>query len=631
MITFAYALGPLLFFCLLNLWTVYLGKKSFGTSLPVTLMVSALLLYISQLVFKTFNVGMGICMLLAAGAAVLLIVRGKDHEFTGRFISNGFYAFLAVYFLFLLVDYNRYFNSWDELSHWGKMVKEMLRLDSFYSEAASDLLVHKDYPPFVSIFQMLWCRLILGYSESGVTMALHVFEFAVLVPPIADKLCNIKSIGKIKALLYNLILTVIFALIILNFEYSGFNSIYTDLFMPVLYAYIISVIMDKEQCCSVFGLFSIVLGQVCLIISKQMSITFVLLIWLFFTLSIILYANIGKAGHDFKKILPPLCKSALVLIAPIIVFISWKLYIVKLGILGQFDLSNISISALWEIIKGGGTYAQHNVYKDYIDALFTLTQSSGTFNMPYAAAVIVAICILFCMYYFYKNVMSKKEVLIYLTLFVIGSICYALTMFILYLFCFSEYEMSQLASYQRYMSSYVVSEYIILFLLFLALLNRRKIVFMNFRRLILSLGICLLIFDASKLSCLSPQAFKGMPLSEYSSRAEKIQSLSDDGDSIFLISTNNNLYMYFLNYYLDDRSMDARYLYSDVARQSTDDAEYWNVVTDCIKENDYVYIYDITDNVNLLLAQYSENGILCSDSLYEVLTDDDSLILKYVG
>lgn len=53
--------------------------------------------------------------------------------------------------LVLVVDYKRCFSNWDELSHWGKMVKEMLRTDLFYSENISDLLVHKDYPPFLYI------------------------------------------------------------------------------------------------------------------------------------------------------------------------------------------------------------------------------------------------------------------------------------------------------------------------------------------------------------------------------------------------------------------------------------------------------------------------------------------------
>lgn len=630
----AYVFGPLLFYILLNFWTVYIGKKTFGVSLPVTLMMSVLFVYVSQFVFGTFSIGLYICLTAAAAAVFALILHKsllkKDPLVTERFFSKGFFAFLVVYFLFLIVDYRRFFTSWDELSHWGKMVKEMLRLDSFYSEAASDLLVHKDYPPFISLFQMLWCRLTLGYSEARVTTALHVFEFAVLIPPVADRLQD-KALTVKRALLYDLLLTVIFAMLIFNFDFSGFNTIYTDLLMPVLYVYIMYVIMDRSLRRSGFGYCSIVIGQICLMISKQMSISFVLLAWLFFTVTEI--TDSGSPEPYFKKRpLFLLCRSGGVLLLPLLANMSWSHYIGTLGISGQFNLSALSLGAFLDIIKGGGTYAQHNAYKDYINALFTMTQSSGTFELPYAAAVLLAVCILICLYYLFRRVMDKKELAGYLSVFLTGNVCYALTMLVLYMFFFSESEMIQLASYQRYMCSYVVSEYLLLLLILISLLTRAKFDFMNFKYLTASLGVCMLIFDASKLSNLSPQLFNGMPLSDYHSRAEKLQQLSEDGDSIFLVSTSNCATMYFLNYYLDDREFDARYLYSDVALQSAENAEYWNTVIDCIKENDYLYVYDSADPASTMLGQFAEDKTLYDDAVYEIsVGEDQKLLLKYVG
>ena len=647
----AYVFGPLLFYILLNFWTVYIGKKTFGVSLPVTLMISVLLVYISQFVFGTFSIGLCICLIFSAAAIIALIMHKsllkKDPLVMKRFFSSGFYAFLVIYFLFLIVDYRRFFTSWDELSHWGKMVKEMLRLDSFYCDPASDLLVHKDYPPFASLFQMLWCRLTLEYSEAGVTTALHVFEFAILIPPVTDRLQDGKALAVKRALLYDLLLTVIFAMLIFNFDFSGFNTIYMDLLMPILYAYIISVIMDRSLRRSGFGYCSILIGQTCLIISKQMSISFVLLAWLFFTVCEITdsgaresfsgKALVKKYSADKRfsgngRTLLLLCRSSGVLFIPALANMSWSHYVKTLGISGQFDLSTLNLGAFLDIIKGGGTFAQHNVYKDYINALFTMTQSSGTFKLPYAAAVLLAVCILFCLYYLFRKVMDKKELAGYLTVFLTGSVCYALTMLVLYMFFFSESEMIRLASYQRYMCSYVVSEYLLLLLILIDLLNRAKIDFMHFKYLITSLGVCLLMFDASKLSNLSPQLFNGMPLSDYHSRAEKLRELSADGDRIFLVSTSNGATMYFLNYYLDDREFDARYLYSDVAVQSAENAEYWNTVIDCVKENDYLYVYDSADPANAVLGQFTEGGTLYDDAVYEIsVGEDQELLLKYVG
>ena len=94
-----------------------------------------------------------------------------DNEIT--FFSNGFYAFILVYIVFLFLDAGRSFSKWDDLMHWGKMVKEMFRIDRFYSE--SNLLqIHKDYPPFMQLFEYVWCRF-GGGTESLKQLFLRIF------------------------------------------------------------------------------------------------------------------------------------------------------------------------------------------------------------------------------------------------------------------------------------------------------------------------------------------------------------------------------------------------------------------------------------------------------------------------
>ena len=61
--------------------------------------------------------------------------------------------------------------------------------------------------------------------------------------------------------------------------------------------------------------------------------------------------------------------------------------------------------------------------------------------------------------------------LIILSLYTCGTIGYGLTLGILYMFCFSEAEMARLASYERYMASYLLGEILILLFLFIYNLN----------------------------------------------------------------------------------------------------------------------------------------------------------------
>ena len=85
--------------------------------------------------------------------------------------------------------------------------------------------------------------------------------------------------------------------------------------------------------------------------------------------------------------------------------------------------------------------------------------------MTYIGAVILAFCILAVVEYLFRNVVHRGEIVHYVVLFALGSIGYAFAMMVMYMFGFSEAEMSGLASYERYMSTYVVSEYVVLLLL----------------------------------------------------------------------------------------------------------------------------------------------------------------------
>lgn len=86
--------------------------------------------------------------------------------------------------------------------------------------------------------------------------------------------------------------------------------------------------------------------------------------------------------------------------------------------------------------------------------------------------------------------------------------------------------------------------------------------------------------------------------------------------------------MYYLNYYLEDRRMDDRYLYSNVAEQGIKDVDYWNTVFECIREDDYVYVYNVTDNVNQMLGMYTAEGVLQEDTIYRIHREEDGIQLE---
>ena len=129
------AFFPLLFFLCLNASAVFAFGKQFGRMLPLTMISAIFTLYASQLFLGSFSAGWAFLWGAAAASLPLGIRRlktsGRDFVRDTLF-SEGLAAFLIIFFAAAVLLYGKHFRDWDEYSHWGMMVKEMLRLNRFY-------------------------------------------------------------------------------------------------------------------------------------------------------------------------------------------------------------------------------------------------------------------------------------------------------------------------------------------------------------------------------------------------------------------------------------------------------------------------------------------------------------------
>ena len=139
-----YLLGPVIFFTLLNITAVYVMKKDFMFTLPVTMMTGGMVLYITQFVFKTFNVGYILLLAACLPAVGILIKKHKDEETVKLMFGEGFWIFIGIYIVFAILDFGRHFYyGIDEVMHWGKMVRQMQFLDRFYADPSSTMITRK--------------------------------------------------------------------------------------------------------------------------------------------------------------------------------------------------------------------------------------------------------------------------------------------------------------------------------------------------------------------------------------------------------------------------------------------------------------------------------------------------------
>lgn len=614
--------------------------------MPVTILLCGFVLYLGRVIFPTFRVALYAMYLLAAGGIVLAVWNRKNEAFRKNYFSNGFWTFLVIYVLFLVLDYKYQVGGADEVSHWGKMVKEMMRLDSFYCVEKSTLLAHKDYPPFTGLLEMLWCNLTGGHSDAAMLMGLHVAEYSFLALPLAEQFLDDgkkwKKIGSSCALVFFL------SLLFFVFDASTFNTIYTDLYIAILFGFCFLIAADERIRGEGFGYFAILLGQCALVLSKQMGIAFVLLTWLFYTLlevfelggkskkevTVAANQNRGVTSRRLRENgrMRLLLRSVGLLLAPAVVYLSWKLVLRANDVTGgQFAAGDISLRALPAALLGRGSSVQTSVVRNYLNALFYGNLYNGPLTLTYIALALVALLVLGILFYDLRSVAKKGEIVAYAATLICGSVGYAFTMLVLYLFCFSEEEATTLASYNRYMGTYLLAALLVLVIFAAIMLRRMEKLCWNPKGAFVVLLVALLLTDTARLSNFVPKAVYRNGGQDYLLMAQEITSNTEEGAEIVLASSSNNALTYYVNYFLDcGRMIDGDYIYENITEWEASDTEKWDEFIASVREDGYLYVAETSDALEEVLGEYLCDASLSSKMLYRAYEKDGELRLERV-
>ena len=426
----------LFFNLLIVIPTNYIKQTNYGKSLPLVFISSVLVLYLSQIIFKSFLIGFYLLLILALFGLFLLVRNIKNKDFLNRYLTNGFYLFIVIFIVLALYNYKREFNIYDEFSHWGHFVKSMYYNNSFYS---FDTLAfaHKEYPPFFSLFELLWCYLSNSFNEAIITLSIHVFEVSTLFVYYIDSYK--KDIKK------TLLLMIISALLMVSFDYqeNTLGSIYVDYPIMLYYAYLVLLTLRLKDN-NLYDYILFVISLSLFLLTKQVSIALYLVILFLF---ICLY---------FKKSKEFFIKLVLIVIFPLLAYKSWSLVIRDINLSKQFDLSISDVLSL----SNGLSDIQTSTSNNYLLALIKTGLTNGPLKLPY---VLLSIIVIILLILFIKE--NKRYKLSLISSMTISFIGYALLMYVMYMFCFSESEMARLASYSRYMGSFMCASLIITLLL----------------------------------------------------------------------------------------------------------------------------------------------------------------------
>ena len=576
------------YFLLANLSTVIISNKKFGKCLPLTFMSLAFLLFFSQIIFKTFSIGFYIGIVYALLSIVYLFYKRKDKkilkEVKENYLTPSFYSFITILILITILDFNRTYSHWDEFSHWGEMLKEMIRTDKFYSATTSVLQAHKDYPPILQLFELYVIKLGGVYKESIAIFSLHILELSLLISVLPETI----KLKKRNIILNSFFIFLLFFLTTIVFDsHEIVNSIYNDYLMALLVSYSLSIIFFDKNNKSLFTLITLSVVSSFLLLTKQIGITLYLMILFFYFVSLFLEKD-KKEVKFFAKVF------IILILIPLILFSYWNSYIKTLGIKGQFNASNIEISQIYSIYRGySGREDQKAAATGFVKAIRDYNLTTSYISLSYIQAVILGLFILFLIYNKNKKLINKKNMYLLICTLLIGAIGYAFVMWCTYIFCFKETEAINLASFDRYMATYVliIMYFAIMLLLYCCYKNNKL-------NIIVYLAITLFILTTpKKLTYLTPFIFKANQTA-YETNALILKEQVEDNKKVFIIAEDTQgEYQYFVKYYANPIITNMKD-YNWPTDDDTDYRKYYNSIKDKIKDYDYLYIATINDKFN---------------------------------
>lgn len=431
-----------------GLLTIVFNRK-FEMVLTLSMILGTLMLYPFGYI-NHISYGYYLSWLFVLLFYVLLIyffIKNKDKliEFKNNYFTHGLLYFIIFsIYSFFLYKYTGFGNC-DEFTHWGPMLKETLRLDGFYTQDASRLIMHKDYPPFFTLLEVLFQGFNgFKFHEPFAYVALQLFMFSMLLPIFS----NLKKKDWLKSLLI-FISIVLVGLTLDKTETASdyafvYNSIYVDWCLALFCTYGIYLTYKEEG----WGLFRFVyLTLICVtfILMKQMGLVFylIILIYAFFKVTFI------DKQLDLKMMVNGIF---FLVVIPVLFYISWS-YIVKLyQIDAQFKIGELSISDFFNIIKGNapeGLEWKYTAFRNYCSNLLRRPLVLHPFKMSYFVYTGLMMLIIFIAFRF------KKDGYFLAGTYLIGAIGYSIAMLILYTLAFTIDEAPYLASFDRYMASYL--------------------------------------------------------------------------------------------------------------------------------------------------------------------------------
>lgn len=421
------------------LYTLFVGsafaillRRGIAEAIAPAFCTQIILMMITGMTIDSVYAGLYVMLAISVLIWVLALIR---HNVPGVKVTDC--ALISIVYLGIwIINYDKRFDYWDEFSHWGRAVKEIYRLDELFCHSPLQWQF-KHYLPAASIFEALWCKLMLGYSEDNAYRGIQFLQASMLIPAVIPGKARSSWLARFAGLMAVFILPLLF-------ELPFYHTLCVDLLMGCVWFYCMWLIISGAD--DISSIISLVLALIVLVQIKVTAITFLPMIVIFY----FVYRYHGLVRSLTETVVLTLLPTAM-----------WKIYNTYMRSYvptnGDYQTyEHYDMSLIKHILLHDGAIPWQKAFEaKYTMHLFTEPVLS---IVPYAVAVILMSVVLIMLAHgFIDDMVTRRQIRLIALWIILAGVAYALLMWFLYQTAFDEFGAMNMNSYFRYMSTYMLT------------------------------------------------------------------------------------------------------------------------------------------------------------------------------
>jgi hypothetical protein len=581
--------------------TVYQALFVFPCSVALLLYPCALLGVLEIGFFSTFALGLGFI-------AHHLIINRLSFKVDRDCLWNlVILSPLFILYFSIPLDFN--FLLWDEFSFWASSIKLIFTTDSLFNKDSP--IFFKSYPPLQQLFQYFFLKSSF-WSEKNV---LYAQTFWVLSGVLCVQACFIKS--KV-----NLAFAFLISSSFLYFFSYSYSTIYNDQLLGVCFAASVALACQQPKHWRSTIAWYISMGS--LVLLKEIGLLLALI-----SLGVFLingFFNSEKATSVPLRLKATATRGFTGTLLIVILIGSWRLYASSLENARTFDLTSVSKLLSFDVSMRSAQTLSEFVRRIFKPSYLQVSESFAIWSPSLITfVVILLVCSIIltcsCSHRPERQRMGAVFAWIYL-----GLVGYIGALLMSYLIVFTEYEGVRLASFERYVSTYILALLLLTYALTVSTLEakgpgRVKLLQSAFTVIVLMLSPSSFFQDLRQIQTTRPEKELRVRLEAF---ANRIKPLMQMNEKVYFIAQNTNglertMFYYGMLPYTSSMSwcwsIGAKYFDGDVWTCNTN-------LQDIVQGYDYLALYKVDqqfwDRAGTLFTPSSRGG---DSGIYKINRD----------